>query len=156
MKWLKDKYKDRLGEERIIKKFLFFPLTVNNETRWLETVEIDQILICREEFHHESCYAHNVYWWHNMFWADKRYNGEDRYEEQIVQPQRYRMGVDFVHDSEAYIFPEEMLDDFKKLTKYPEEDTKELWDKFRPFNIGLSDIEKYTFTDPELTRKEGK
>ncbi len=32
------------GETRIIKKFLFFPLRINNETRWLEWVKIYQKL----------------------------------------------------------------------------------------------------------------
>lgn len=37
---LKQKYK--LNETRVIKKFLFFPLTLDGETRWLEVAKIKQ------------------------------------------------------------------------------------------------------------------
>jgi hypothetical protein len=34
--------KPRVGEKRIIKKFLFLPKTIKGETRWLEWVTIEQ------------------------------------------------------------------------------------------------------------------
>lgn len=36
MRW----FKPRGGEEKIVKKFAFFPITIHDETRWLETVTI--------------------------------------------------------------------------------------------------------------------
>jgi len=44
MKWTKKKYrlKDRKGEVRIIKRFLFLPKSFNGEVRWLEKVDIMQ------------------------------------------------------------------------------------------------------------------
>ena len=39
MRWHKGKYK---GEQRAIKMFLWFPETLNNETRWLEMTTVTQ------------------------------------------------------------------------------------------------------------------
>lgn len=38
------KNKSKVGDFRIITKFLFKPVTIQNETRWLERVDIVQIL----------------------------------------------------------------------------------------------------------------
>jgi len=38
MRWKTNKY----GDTRIIKTFLFFPTTINNECRWLEKSIIEQ------------------------------------------------------------------------------------------------------------------
>lgn len=47
MKYIKKKYKlkDRKGETRVIRRFLFFPLTLNFQTRWLEWADIIQSVI---------------------------------------------------------------------------------------------------------------
>ena len=37
MKWLKDPLKGRIHEERIVQRFLWFPLHLDNRVRWLET-----------------------------------------------------------------------------------------------------------------------
>jgi hypothetical protein len=42
MKWKTKKYKS--GDTRIIKKFLWSPLTINEETKFLEYVEYEQQL----------------------------------------------------------------------------------------------------------------
>lgn len=43
MRWTqKEKQYASNGDKRIVKRFLLFPLTLNNETRWLEFVEIEQ------------------------------------------------------------------------------------------------------------------
>jgi hypothetical protein len=33
------------GETRVIKKFLWLPVTLDDETRWLETAEIKQVYV---------------------------------------------------------------------------------------------------------------
>jgi len=40
MRWYKEKVK--LGDERVVMKFLWFPLTIDKETRWLEHACIKQ------------------------------------------------------------------------------------------------------------------
>jgi hypothetical protein len=45
MRWKKNlKSKDilRLGNERVVTRFLFWPKTINGESRWLELVRIKQ------------------------------------------------------------------------------------------------------------------
>ena len=37
--------KHRIGDERIIKKFLLVPKTINNELRWLEKAEYKEIFL---------------------------------------------------------------------------------------------------------------
>jgi len=41
MKW-EAGIKTKAGTERTIKRFAIFPITIGNETRWLETVYVDQ------------------------------------------------------------------------------------------------------------------
>lgn len=36
------------GDVRIVKKFLFLPLSFDNETRWLEWAYLEQEYVCRE------------------------------------------------------------------------------------------------------------
>lgn len=43
MRWIKKTPKT--GYVRVIKKFLFLPLTLNNETRWLEFATIMQVYV---------------------------------------------------------------------------------------------------------------
>lgn len=38
-------YKPKLETKRIHKWFALFPVTIDNETRWLERVEVEQIYI---------------------------------------------------------------------------------------------------------------
>jgi hypothetical protein len=43
MKWFEKTKKQPLnGDKRIITKFLWFPLTISKETRWLEVASIQQ------------------------------------------------------------------------------------------------------------------
>jgi hypothetical protein len=39
------------GDERVITKFLIFPLTLNDERRWLEKVEINQVYVKAPLYH---------------------------------------------------------------------------------------------------------
>ena len=51
----------RMGEKRVVREFLWLPLTLNYETRWLETASINQKLdydILGTPF------------WRNKSWAD--------------------------------------------------------------------------------------
>ena len=43
MRWIKEQYE--LGDTKIETKFLWFPVEIKGETRWLETVTIEYI--CR-------------------------------------------------------------------------------------------------------------
>lgn len=43
MKWTRSAKKNpKVGDKRTIKRFLFFPVTIGDETRWLETALIAQ------------------------------------------------------------------------------------------------------------------
>lgn len=41
MRWY-DTSPEKISDERVIEKFLWFPLTIDRETRWLEKVKIRQ------------------------------------------------------------------------------------------------------------------
>lgn len=43
----------REGDKKIVKKFLLLPLTINYETRWLETVTIE----CRYKEYFYDCWV---------------------------------------------------------------------------------------------------
>ena len=43
MRWNKRKEKPKYGDKRMVIKFLWFPKTLNDETRWLETTAIIQL-----------------------------------------------------------------------------------------------------------------
>ena len=45
MKWTRRKYRLKGKEPRIVKRFLIFPKTIEFETRWLETVKIEQSVV---------------------------------------------------------------------------------------------------------------
>ena len=43
MRWThKPEYMPRPGEQRIVERFLWWPVRIENETRWLEKVRIQQ------------------------------------------------------------------------------------------------------------------
>ena len=47
MRWIKRKYRlePLKGQNRVVKRFLFLPLTLEKKTIWLELVEIEQACI---------------------------------------------------------------------------------------------------------------
>lgn len=47
--------KNYLGDEKIVKKFLIFPFTIDGETRWLEVVKIKYLYAMKYE------YKYNIY-----------------------------------------------------------------------------------------------
>ena len=54
-----------LGSQRVIEKFLWFPVTIDYQTRWLETAKIRQICIqANKEF------SLSGYLWKNYAWID--------------------------------------------------------------------------------------
>lgn len=55
------------GTERIIKKFLLFPRTINNELRWLETARIRQRWTRVAEI---DMYCHIYTRWVDIDWVD--------------------------------------------------------------------------------------
>jgi hypothetical protein len=61
MKW--NKHEPHFHEMRIIKKFLWFPKTLDGETRWLETCHIEQ-----------RYYLPNGYGcWKDIRWVEQTY-----------------------------------------------------------------------------------
>lgn len=62
MRW-KQKPKPKEGDIRIIKKFLFFPKKIEDETRWLESAYIVQEYI-----------RYQVEWSINYTWKDISWN----------------------------------------------------------------------------------
>lgn len=79
MKFIKPTYK--LGQTRIIKKFALFPITIGNETRWLERVWIEQKIIKYIYIHHSLPYPpqalidkglFDYLKWENIKFLDKR------------------------------------------------------------------------------------
>lgn len=53
----------KVGDIRIIKRFLFFPMYLDSETRWLEVAYIAQIYRRSKQSGKLS--------WENIYWADK-------------------------------------------------------------------------------------
>jgi hypothetical protein len=55
-----------LGSQRVVEKFLWFPVTIDYQTRWLEKVRIKQICIqANKEF------SVSGYKWENYAWVDE-------------------------------------------------------------------------------------
>ena len=61
MRWRRPK----AGDTRIVKRFLFFPCTLKNETRWLEFANILQIYFIHFKFPDSTNEG-----WRNLKWAD--------------------------------------------------------------------------------------
>ncbi len=62
MKFKKEPY-PKIGDERIIRKFLLLPYRLDDEVRWLETASILQ----RREAEYDS----SIYeYWQNISWED--------------------------------------------------------------------------------------
>lgn len=79
MKWRKKQKKRSIpkdGELRIISKFLYYPMCIENEYRWFEKVKIKQEYIamemhkCRGVFGGDSFYTTGGYW-KNLEYIDK-------------------------------------------------------------------------------------
>lgn len=72
MKWIINKPKEPKDNQwRTIKKFAFFPITISidedqDETRWLETVYIDQI--------------YDVNYWVGGCWLNMKFSNRNNYE----------------------------------------------------------------------------
>ena len=71
--------KKNIGDKRIISKFLFFPTTIDGETRWFETAKIEQ---CASYYQHDAfggCCGYTPviknelildYFWKNTAWVN--------------------------------------------------------------------------------------
>lgn len=61
-----DIYNDSLiGTQRVIQKFLWLPLTIDNQTRWFETARIKQTYTNAKEEYSETGYI-----WKDTAWVD--------------------------------------------------------------------------------------
>lgn len=59
----------RVGEERIIKRFLLFPKTVGCETRWLEYSEYKQVFTS-SPLRHKSGQLYYYKYWKDIEWLN--------------------------------------------------------------------------------------
>lgn len=57
--------KNYLGDEKIVKKFLIFPFTIDGETRWLEVVKIKYLYVkkCGYNYYNELIQVYPYYRW---------------------------------------------------------------------------------------------
>jgi hypothetical protein len=62
MRFDRNPLRERVGEKRVIKKFLFVPKTLENQTRWLEWSYICQTVDCE--------FGDSKYRWKDRFWVD--------------------------------------------------------------------------------------
>ncbi len=80
MRWFKPKAPSpKVGDTRIVKGFLLFPKTLNNQTRWFETVMWEQVYETvkyqTEVFGEETDGKYHLYdmiewWWESKRWVD--------------------------------------------------------------------------------------
>ena len=63
MRWKKERsiYERKVGEVRIVKKFLWFPLRIGEEVRWLESAVIRQRI-----GHFQIPGSYDYYAWENV------------------------------------------------------------------------------------------
>ena len=82
MRW-KSKPISKVGDKKIVTKFLWFPKKINRETRWLEkaTWEEEYQQICESE---EECYTYS-YKWIKIRWID--YSSKET--EQLSEPLKH-------------------------------------------------------------------
>ena len=67
MKWVEKRRRPKTGGTRIIERFLFFPLTIGKETRWLERVRILE----RYDAYPLILYPEYVSHWESVKFVDK-------------------------------------------------------------------------------------
>ena len=62
---MKIRKKNYLGDEKIVKKFLIFPLTIDGETRWLEVVKIKYLYVKKYgyDYYNEFIEVYSYYKW---------------------------------------------------------------------------------------------
>ena len=66
-----EKKENHIGDKRVTVKFLFFPRSIQGQTRWLETAQIDQEFQRRERFSPGLERYVNVYKWYDISWNDE-------------------------------------------------------------------------------------
>lgn len=59
----------RIGDSRVLKKFLLFPRKINNEYRWFETVYIEQIYMVINYTIDGMSFQRDD--WHDTNWLNK-------------------------------------------------------------------------------------
>jgi hypothetical protein len=58
----------KTGDQRLRKKFLWLPLTLENETRWLEKARVVQTYVEDVEIDMAGCPVPASYWQDTQFW----------------------------------------------------------------------------------------
>ncbi len=64
------KCKTGQGARRVIKKFLWLPLKLDGQLRWLETAKIRQVCDYRQPKGYESTSTEMKYFWDDLEWVD--------------------------------------------------------------------------------------
>lgn len=62
--------KDNYNNTRIIKKFLWLPMQLENELRWMEYACIQQVVDYEINIHTRSEDKTRVYYWRNLRWMN--------------------------------------------------------------------------------------
>ena len=71
MRWEnKHKKKYQIGDSRVVKKFLFFPIKIGNHWRWLEKALIRQTLNDYEAIDPSGGFTFDSYKWYNIEWLN--------------------------------------------------------------------------------------
>ena len=68
-----EKILPKVGDERVVEKFLLFPKVINEEMRWLETVKILQKYITYEDVKFTTIgitYTEDVFVWKDIRFVD--------------------------------------------------------------------------------------
>lgn len=63
---------EQQGNKRVVQKFLWTPLTLDHQTRWLETVKIRQVCNLRQAkvFEGKITTAEPQFFWDDLEWVD--------------------------------------------------------------------------------------
>jgi len=65
-----EKIDQKVGDERVVEKFLIFPKTINDEMRWLETAKILQQYVNEHGINQDNI---GFYFESKLFWKDIRF-----------------------------------------------------------------------------------
>jgi len=65
-----EKIDPKVGDERVVEKFLIFPKTINDEMRWLETAKILQQYVNEHGINQDNI---GFYFESKLFWKDIRF-----------------------------------------------------------------------------------
>lgn len=68
MRWKTKPKNNKVGEKRVLEAFLFIPVKIGNEWRWLETAKIEQEL--KESYVYDYSMVHREKYWEDIKFID--------------------------------------------------------------------------------------